>query len=146
MAKNLYRFIGIVFTILSLLGCKEQDAPAFWPLDVDNGYRFFIGVCDYSYEKDNPEVSVQYRPSGSIQEWQQLEMTDYGVTVAGKLYYYYDISEDWFGKTVDISIVYSVTGEQYYTVVSLENERNLWFKVEDGAIHQIKAPVSEDNP
>ncbi|MBQ6199209.1 MAG: hypothetical protein IJK44_08255 [Bacteroidales bacterium] len=140
-------FVSIVIvTICLFVGCKEKDAPAYWPLDVESGFRLFIGVCDYSYEDDNPEVSVLINEANTTQDFQLLEKSDCGVTVAGKLYYYYDLSDDWIGKSVCLVVVYSSTEKQYTTVVELDNERNLWFIVEDNGICRISAPVSKENP
>lgn len=130
-----------------LCGCKQgRDEILSWPLDVENGFRFFIGVCNYSYEEENPEVQFLVKAAEGNMEAQQIEMTDKGVVVGGELYYFYDISEEWGGKDVEITIAYTQTNEHYSAIVNLKEERNLWFVVSGNEFNQVPAPVSKDNP
>ena len=148
--------LAMALALPMLAGCggKGQIEPEdYWGLDVEQGYRLFIGMGKWDENTRYPEpyLLVQDRLGNILCGAPGLPMTDYGVVIAypsyALFYYYYDIPESWKGRTVTVLINYGTTATNIDTFeASLGNDHNLWFDIDGTTVKPIPARRSKDNP
>ena len=154
------RFWALLFVAFLPLwySCKKdetndviwQDEIRSWDFDVDEGYRFFVGVCEYKNGMSFPELYLYvHQDEQELSPMPGIRRNDSvasGIIISNKLFYYYDISETFSGKKV--SLVFNSDDIRVDNIVSLDlgDDRNIWLMIEDAEINVISALMSRDRP
>ena len=146
--------MAVVLPMLTGCGNKEQIEPEdSWGLDVEQGYRLFIGMGKWDENTRYPEpyLLVQDKLGNILCGAPGLPMTDHGVVIAYPsyylFYYYYDIPESWSDRKVKVLLNYGTSPISIDAFdVSLADVHNLWFDIDGTTVKSIPARRSKDNP